>query len=118
MGGQQSVPAAGSGTVVQAPKKDDAAFQATLDSLAAEVYDNVQNNLLRIQKQQLSEAEVLAAGVRAKLEPLTVKIETPCVADEQELIKCLQTNKNKPLACAHVVASFESCAAKTVLAKK
>jgi len=106
-----SVP--GASTAQQAVDMDKA-----INSVAAQVYDNVHQQIGDMQQDQLSKAAVLTKAIRERMEPAVAatgdSAANPlCKAQTDAVVACLTANKKKPLLCAALVDSMAACASAT-----
>ena len=82
-----------------------------LNAVAAQVYDNVHEQLASIQKEQLDRSAVMAKEIKARMEPVVlVKGGVACEAETKNVTECLRANKGAPLKCDAFVEALARCA--------
>jgi hypothetical protein len=106
-------------------------FQSSLEIVAVQVYDNVQQQLAHIQQESLNKSESVVSNlaiisfllayfflflpfqskqVFGKLQAPTRKGESECAVDKKKLSDCFSQNKTNPLACDDLVNAYSVCA--------
>jgi len=88
-------------------------IQKTLESVAAQVYDNVHEQLKDLQNKQVDHTKNLSIKLRENLK-LSESTDKFCSNEESLLTKCLQDSQKNPAACSSILDSFASCASSTL----
>ena len=84
-----------------------------LDQVAAQVYDNIHEQLMDQQRESLAKTEAMVTSIKAKLVAPAPATKS-CGTEESVLITCLQSNATSPLACTDLVQAYHKCAVKSV----
>ena len=109
---------AGGGSVEVARTQQQQAvdMDKALNSVAAQVYDNVHQQVGAMQQEQLASSVALAKEIHARMQPAVAatgdsSANPLCRAEADAVIACLNANKKTPLLCASLVDSMAVCAA-------
>ncbi len=107
MGSDQSRPSVDSSTT----RAGEQALEATVNAVAAQVFDNVHSQLNELQKEQMRKTDVLAGQVKEKLDShASVVVDSSiCAAQMDGLVECLKKNKDAPLNCSAQVEAYTAC---------
>ena len=98
----------------QQGKLDSSAeLQKTLENVAAQVYDNVHEQLRDLQSKQIDHTKNLSVKLKENLK-LSESHDKHCSNEESLLTKCLQENQKNATACSSILDSFASCASSTL----
>lgn len=89
-----------------------AEIQASLEQVAAQVYDNVHTQLEAIQNVQLKQAQNFANNIEKKLSNVIITSEHKCQIEEKSLITCLQNGDI--LKCTELIDNLSKCASSSV----
>ena len=110
MGADQSRPSVDSSAV----KAGEQALDATVNAVAAQVFDNVHSQLNELQKEQVKKTDILAGQVKEKLDShASVIVDSSiCAAQMDGLVECLKENKDDPLKCSTQVEAYTACSLK------
>jgi hypothetical protein len=109
MGGNQSSPAGNAGS--GGPSNQNPALDATINAVAAQVFDNVHSQLGDLEKAQLSQTEAMASTLKSKLDSHSSEVidTSICKAQTDALVACLEKNQKSPLECGKLVEAFSNC---------
>ena len=107
MGADHSRPSVDS----EAIKAGEKALDATMNAVAAQVYENVHSQLNELQKEQVKKTDILAEQVKEKLDShASVVVDSSiCAAQMDGLVECLKNNKDDPLKCSAQVEAYTAC---------
>ena len=108
MGAEQSSPV----TIDKgAAKAGEVALEATVNAVAAQVFDNVHSQLNELQKEQMEKTDALAGQVKEKLDShASVVVDSSICATQMDvLVECLKKNKDSPLNCSNQVEEYTAC---------
>ena len=86
-----------------------------LDQVAAQVYDNIHEQLMDQQRNSLAKTETMVASIKDKLVAPAPTTKS-CGSEESVLVACLQSNAKTPLACGELVRAYQQCATKSISA--
>lgn len=114
MGAEQS---SNSVDVLQQEKRDKIsgqALDATINAVAAQVFDNVHGQLNEMQKEQVKSTEEMATKLKSDLDAHASEVidSSICKTQMDDLVACLKKNQQNPLACQSLVEAFSSCSLK------
>lgn len=98
----------------QGRDEEKAKLETALNALAAQVYDNVHEQLQDVQKRQLEESVRLTDELKLKLRQ-PVALQTLCDNERASVISCIKANKNATLACADILDNYNTCASMAVV---
>ena len=79
--------------------------------VALQVYDNIRDQLLDLQKKQIEESKKMTENIKDKLIP--PKIQSYCNDEESKLIACLK-KENSSIACSIYIDSLHKCCIKNL----
>ena len=87
------------------------ALDATINAVAAQVFDNVHGQLGEIQKEQVKTTEEIATRLQGSLNTHATEVidSSICKSQMEDLLDCLRKNQENPLACSTSVESFTAC---------
>ena len=116
MGGSQSTNSevvSATAPVVPAMSDEKAMdINQALNAVAAQVYDNVHEQLENIQQEQLKRSMAMAVDIRKKMEPVgLINGQVVCDAQSKSVVECLRSNKTEPLKCEAFVEALSRCSA-------
>jgi hypothetical protein len=91
-----------------------AEIQKTLENVAAQVYDNVHEQLRDLQAKQVDHTKNLSIKLKENLISSESTKSKYCSNEENLLTKCLQENQKNAALCSSVLDSFAACASSTL----
>mmetsp|Transcript_1368 Transcript_1368/g.1449 ORF Transcript_1368/g.1449 Transcript_1368/m.1449 type:complete len:144 (+) Transcript_1368:49-480(+) len=83
---------------------------ATLDELAAQVYERATNKIVEAENASLQHSEQILKNLQSRLKAPPKHEIKFCSTPRDSLLQCLQENKEGPLACNRFVDEYYSCA--------
>jgi predicted ATP-binding protein involved in virulence len=115
MGAEQSTTSSVDAVSAEKARVSGQALDATINAVAAQVFDNVHGQLGEMQKEQVKTTEEMAAKLKSSLDVHASEVidSSICRTEMDSLVACLKKNQQNPLACQSLVESFSSCSMKS-----
>lgn len=99
------------GDVPNVPNESSTLSPSAIDMVALQVYDNIRDQLLDLQKRQIEESKKMTENIKEKLTP--PKTQSLCTDEESKLLSCLK-KENSSVACSIYIDNLHKCCIKNL----